>query len=497
MQCCVKVLGLLQLVRVLTQRLRHGGVEHNVAAGNGVGGAKHTELELIAGERKGRRPVPVGSITQELGQHMGSQLHHGLFRAAVRLILLDGIQNGRQLVTQKDGHHSGRCLVGAQTVIIAGGGHRDTQQVLIVIHCLNNGTQEQQELGVFVGCLTGSQQVHTGIRGHRPVVVLAGAVDTVKGLFMQQTDQPVAGSHLLHDLHGQLVVIGGDICGGVDGRQLMLGRGHLIVLRLGQNTQLPELLIQIGHILRHTGLDSAEVMVIHLLTLGGSGTEQRAAAENQVLALAVHGAVHQEILLLGADRGANTFDIRVAKQLQDTHGLLVQGLHGAQQRGFFIQRLATVGTERRGDTQCLVLDKSVRGRIPGGVAPGLEGSTQAAGGEAGGIRLTLDQLFTRELHDDAAIRRGGNKAVVLLGGNAGQRLEPMGKVGRAVLDGPILHGIRHHIRYLVVQASALVNGLLQGNIDVMGKACFHLSVVKYQCAENVRYGFHVFHPDLL
>ena len=40
-------------------------------------------------------------------------------------------------------------------------------------------------------------------------------------------------------------------------------------------------------------------------------------------------------------------------------------------------------------------------------------------------------------------------------------------------------------------------GFLQGNIDVMGKACFHLSVVKYQCAKNVRYGFHVFHPDLL
>ena len=157
MQCCVKVLGLLQLVRVLTQRLRHGGVEHDVAAGNGVGGAQHTELELIAGERKGRCPVPVGSITQELGQHMGSQLHHGLFRAAVRLIFLDGIQNSRQLIAQKDGYHRGRRLVGAQTVIIAGGGHRDAQQVLIVIHRLNNSTQEQQELGVFVGCLTGSQ----------------------------------------------------------------------------------------------------------------------------------------------------------------------------------------------------------------------------------------------------------------------------------------------------------------------------------------------------
>ena len=235
-------------------------------------------------------------------------------------------------------------------------------------------------------------------------------------------------------------------------------------------------------------------MVIHLLTLGGSGTEQRAAAEDQVLALTVHGAVHQEILLLGADRGANTFDIRVAKQLQDTHGLLVQGLHGAQQRGFFIQRLATVGTERCGDTQCLVLDKGVRGRIPGSVAPGLEGSTQAAGGEAGGIRLTLDQLFTGELHDDAAIRRGGNKAVVLLGGNAGQRLEPMCKVGRTVLDGPILHGLCHGVGHLTVQPAALVNGLFQRQIDVMGEPCLHHAVIKYQCAEDVRYGFHEFHP---
>ena len=60
---------------------------------------------------------------------------------------------------------------------------------------------------------------------------------------MQQTDQPVAGSHLLHDLHGQLVVIGGDICGGVDGRQLMLGRGNLVVLGLSQNAQLPKFFV--------------------------------------------------------------------------------------------------------------------------------------------------------------------------------------------------------------------------------------------------------------
>ena len=276
----------------------------------------------------------------------------------------------------------------------------------------------------------------------------------------------------------KVVVIGGDICGGVDGRQLMLGRGHLIVLRLGQNTQLPELLIQIGHILRHTRLDSAEVMVIHLLTLGGSGTEQRAAAENQVLALAVHGAVHQEILLLGADRGANTFDIRVAKQLQDTHGLLVQGLHGAQQRGFFIQRLTAVGAERRGDTQCLVLDKGVRGRIPGGIAPGLEGSTQAAGGEGGGVGLAPDQLLAGELHDGGAVAHRGNKAIVLLTGDAGQRLEPVGVVGGTQLHGPALHHAGHDVCHLNVQRSTLVQGVLQALIGCARQALLHHMFVK-------------------
>ena len=60
---------------------------------------------------------------------------------------------------------------------------------------------------------------------------------------MQQTDQPVAGSHLLHDLHGQLVVIGGDICGGIDRRQFVLRRSHLVVLGLSQNAQLPKFFV--------------------------------------------------------------------------------------------------------------------------------------------------------------------------------------------------------------------------------------------------------------
>ena len=426
---------------------------------------------------------------------MDAQLHDPLLRAAVRLILLDGVQNSGQLVAQEDGHHGGRRFVGAQTVIVAGGSHRQPQQILIIIHRLNNGAQEQQEPGVLIGRVAGRQQVHAGIGGDGPVVVLAGAVDAVKGLLMEQTYQTVTGSYLLHDLHGQLVVVGGHVGGGVDGSQLMLGGGHLVMLGLGQNAQLPQLLVQVGHVGRHTGFDGAEIVVVHLLTLGRLRAEQSAATEDQILALVEHLAVHQKILLLRADGGTDAFHILVAEQVEDAHGLLVQGLHRAQQRCFLIQRFAAVGTERRGDAQGLILDKGIGGGIPRGIAAGLEGGAQAAGGEAGSVRFALDQLLAGELHDDAAVGRRGDEAVVLFGGDAGQGLEPMGKMGGAMLDGPILHGVCHSVGHFVIQAAALIDRFFQRGVDFIGKPCFHDAVVKNQTAEVFRYCAH--HDPLL
>ena len=82
------------------------------------------------------------------------------------------------------------------------------------------------------------------------------------------------------------------------------------------------------------------------------------------------------------------------------------------------------------------------GRVPGGVAAGLEGGAQAAGGEAGSVGLALHQLGAGEVEDHpaAAVRR--HERIVLLGGESGQGLEPVGVVRGAVLDGPVLHARR-------------------------------------------------------
>jgi hypothetical protein len=120
------------------------------------------------------------------------------------------------------------------------------EQVGVLIDSLDDGGQEDQELQVLHGGVARVQQVLVG-GGHGPVVVLAAAVDAVEGLLVEQAHQAVALGHLAHHLHGQLVVVGGDVGGGEDGGHFVLGGGNLVVLGLGQNAQLPQLVIQLLH----------------------------------------------------------------------------------------------------------------------------------------------------------------------------------------------------------------------------------------------------------
>ena len=120
---------------------------------------------------------------------------------------------------------------------------------------------------------------------------------------MEQTHHVMLVGDLLHDLHGELVVVAGGVSVGIHRGHLMLGRGHLVVLGLAVDAQRPEIFVQILHIGRHTGTDSAVVMVVQLLTAGRLGAEQGTAGHPQILPLVVHLFIHQKILLLRADAG--------------------------------------------------------------------------------------------------------------------------------------------------------------------------------------------------
>ena len=60
--------------------------------------------------------------------------------------------------------------------------------------------------------------------------MLAGAVDSLEGLLVQQAGISESVRHLLHHFHGQLVVVHRHVGCLKDRRQLVLGRRDLVVL---------------------------------------------------------------------------------------------------------------------------------------------------------------------------------------------------------------------------------------------------------------------------
>ena len=368
-------------------------------------------------------------------------------------------------------------------MVVAGGGDGGAEQVGVLIDSLDDGGEEDQELQVLHGGVARVQQVLVG-GGHGPVVVLAAAVDALERLLVLQADQTVLGSDLLHHLHGQQVVVDGHIGGVVDGGQLMLAGSYFVVLGLGGDAQLPQLFVQLLHESGDLGADDAEVVLFQLLTLGGRCTEEGAAGEDKVLTGLVVFFLNKEVLLLGADGGGDVIHV-LAEELQDADGLIGQRVHGAQQGSLLVQRLAGVADECSGDAEDVVLHKSEAGGVPCGVAAGLTGGAQAAGGEGRGVGLAAHQLLAVELHDGGAVAHGGDEAVMLLAGNAGQRLEPVGVVGGTQLHSPALHDAGHDVCHLNVQRCALVQGLLEALVGSAGEALLHDVLVEHLAAVDL------------
>ena len=289
----------------------------------------------------------------------------------------------------------------------------------------------------------------------------------------------------LHQLHHQLVVVGGDIGGGVKGRQFVLGGGGLVVLGLGHDAQLPQLLVQLLHVGLHLRLDGAEIVVVQLLALGRLCPEEGAPGVAQVAALPVQLPRDQEILLLRPDGGGDAVGFGIPHGPQKAQRLPVEGVHTAQQGGLFIQRFAGVAAEGGGDVQAVILDESGAGGVPGGVAPGLKGGAQAAAGEAAGIRLALDELPPGKDHDDA-LPRGGEEAVVLFGGDTGHGLEPVGKMGGAVIQRPCLHHVGDDIGHGGIQRLPGAYDLPQAAVGIVGQALLLYRIVKNKASEQFR-----------
>ena len=195
-----------------------------------------------------------------------------------------------------------------------GVGDRGAQQLLVLVDRLEHRRAEEQELQVLVRGVARLEQVVAGVGAHRPVVVLAGAVDAGERLLVQQADEPVAARHVLHHLHRELLVVAADVRVLEHRRHLVLRRRDLVVARLDRHAEPGELLLGLEHAGEHALGDRPEVVVVELVALRRLGAEQRAAGGDEVGALEVEALVDQEVLLLGPDRGEHARGLVVAEQ---------------------------------------------------------------------------------------------------------------------------------------------------------------------------------------
>ena len=440
----------------LLQALRHGRVQNGVRVGEVHRGARHAELELVAGEGERARAVAVSVVLQEVREHGHAQIHCHALGGRVLLVGDERIHDGAQLVAQEDGHDRRRGLVGAQAMVVAGRRHGHAQELLVIVDRLDDARQKHEEAQILHRVLARIEQVLLA-RGNCPVVVLARAVDALEGLFMLQADKAVVAGEKLHLLHREQVLIDSAIRIRENRRKLVLRRSDLVVLGLRGNAELPQLVVELFHELVHRRANGAEVVLFKFLALARRIAEQRTAGQHKVKALGVVLLGDEEVLLLGADRGNNLL-MALAEELEHAVRLLIDSDHGTQKRRLLVERLAGIAAERGGDAQHLVLHERVARRIPRGVAAGLEGGAQTARGEARRIGFALNELLAGKALDRAAVGRRVEEGVMLLGRDAGKRLEPVRVVRGSLFDRPFLHSVGNDVRNLEVERLAVLDG---------------------------------------
>ena len=214
----------LEVVGQLVDRLGHDRVQHRVREGERHARPERAELELVPGEGERRGAVAVAAVARKRRQHRRAEPEERARRVRVALTGRDRLEDLLELGAQEDRDDRRRRLVRAQAVVLADGRHRCPEQALVLVHRLDHGRAEEQEVDVLRRAVAGLEQVPARVRAHRPVVVLAGAVHARERLLVQQADQPVLAGHAHHELHGQLLVVRAHVRVLEHRRQLVLAR---------------------------------------------------------------------------------------------------------------------------------------------------------------------------------------------------------------------------------------------------------------------------------
>ena len=232
----------------------------------------------------------------------------------------------------------------------------------------------------------------------------------------------------------------------------------------------------------HTIGNGAEIVVVHLLVLGGIVTHQGTACQKQVRTCGIESFVHKEILLFPSEvRGYLLHvGIEILTYFRSGH---IHSMEGAQQGSLVVEGLTAIRDEDGGNTECVVDDEDRRSGVPGRIAAGLESGTDTTTWERGSVGLLLNEQLAAELFHHAALAIVLDKGVVLFSSTFRQRLEPVGVMGNAILHGPLFHTSSYSIGHIALQTGSIINDINHFLINLLGQILVHLLAVEHFLTE--------------
>ena len=142
MQCIFKVLRFFQPVCIDFQAFCHRAVQHDICTGNAVGRTEHTKFKFISRKCKRRCTVAVCGITVKLWKYVHAELHLCFFSSRIRSAGLNRFQYCIQFFPEEDRNNCRRRFVCPKSMIISCRRDRKPEQILIIVHRLDNRAKE-------------------------------------------------------------------------------------------------------------------------------------------------------------------------------------------------------------------------------------------------------------------------------------------------------------------------------------------------------------------
>ena len=366
---------------------------------DGLGGSGSPEFELVPREGDGSGAVAVRVFRQNTGKPVQSQVHLAFGGKLFRQPLLDILEDPGEKLSEIDAHHRRRRFIASQAVHVAGIGDACPEQSSEFGYSQKHPSEKNEKLQAFFRVVSQRfQEIPPLAVLEGKIDVLAVAVQSRKGFFVQQKSETVFSGYLTHHFHEKLVLVRGEIGFGELGSELELSRSHFVMPGPEGKSEPGHRLLHLLHERKHRGIDGSEIMIFHLLSLGRQGSQEGTAAEQNVRPLLGEIFPNEEKFLFRSHGGAYPFDSPVSEETYKPESPVFQAADGLEKRGFHVQGSAVVGEKDRRNAESAspfrLYEKSGACGIPCGISPGFEGGAHSSRGKGGGIGFAENKLLS-------------------------------------------------------------------------------------------------------